>query len=226
MQGSSGGVLLACSDGEEYVVKGHHLGRVVVNEQVVGHLGKIIGAPVGDVRIVEVPRELIAINGEMSHMQPGVSHGSLSLLPEVVEDRQGIAHYDLPANRLRFALLAVLYGWVQSSDEQYFYRKSPPHLVYSFDHGHFFCGGPGWTLEQLSHAGRAQPCASIMSTCAISSDELTEALKALDAVTAPLMAEAVSAPPEPWSITFDERIAVAQYLHNRRADLLASAPAS
>ena len=47
----------------------------------------------------------------------------------------------------RCALLAVMYGWFQAGDNQLLYRKTPPELVFSVDHGHFFPGGPEWTVE-------------------------------------------------------------------------------
>jgi hypothetical protein len=69
--------MLACDDGQEYVVKGRHVPRTLVNDQIVGHLGKAMEAPVGEVRLVDVPAELIRINSVMGHMPPG----RLSRLP-------------------------------------------------------------------------------------------------------------------------------------------------
>jgi hypothetical protein len=58
--------------------------------------------------------------------------------------------HDVPDNRPRFAALAVLYGWIPAGDAQLIYRQTVSHLVYSVDHGHFFPGGPNWTLAGLS----------------------------------------------------------------------------
>jgi hypothetical protein len=55
-------VLLACNDGNQYVVKGRQAGRMIVNDQVVARLGRSIGAPVGSVLLVDVSTDLIAAN--------------------------------------------------------------------------------------------------------------------------------------------------------------------
>jgi hypothetical protein len=78
-------VLLAASDGYEYVVKGRQNGRDVANDQIVGWLARVIGAPVPDTKLVEVPAQLIAINPEMQHMPPGLAHGSRSLYPDCTD---------------------------------------------------------------------------------------------------------------------------------------------
>jgi hypothetical protein len=219
-QGGSQGVLLACSDGQDYVVKGSHLGRVCVNEQIVGRIGMSMGAPIGEVRLVEVVQELIGANPTMSHIPSGLAHGSRSLLPDLNEDRQGLAYHDLPGNRIRFALLAVLYGWVHPNDLQYFYRKEPPQIVYSLDHGHFFHGGPQWTAVTLAAAPVPALFADIVSGCALSAAELAEAIESLQAVNPVTIAEAVAAPPDEWNFPMADRIAVAHYLYHRREQLL------
>lgn len=185
-------VLLACSDGQEYVVKGRQTGKMIANEQIVGTLARKLGAPVPEVKLIEVPGELIAMNPEMQHMHAGLGHGSLSLLPDCTE-RVWLDHARLPANRSRFALLAILYGWVQAHDHQLVYRKTPPELVFSVDHGHFFNGGPAWTVDNLSQAGRPTPDAGIVQGCQITTEE---ALKALGSLDPQSVVEAVAAPPD------------------------------
>src|SRR5689334_1621242 len=57
-------VLLACSDGQEYVVKGRQNGKLIANEQIVAHLARVIGAPVPEVKLVDVSAELIGANAD------------------------------------------------------------------------------------------------------------------------------------------------------------------
>lgn len=218
---ASGPVLLACNDGQEYVVKGRHNGKMVANELMVGTLARKLGAPVPDVKLIEVTGELIAVNPEMQHMQAGLGHGSLSLLPDCTE-RVWLDHANLPGNRSRFALLAVLYGWIQANDHQLVYRKTPPELVFSVDHGHFFNGGPAWTVATLSQAGRATPDASILQGCQITAEEIAEALKALESLDPESVIEAVAMPPEDWQMTHADRVAAVQYLLKRRQEMIAS----
>lgn len=148
---ASAPVVLGCDDGNDYVVKGQQAGRAIVNEQIVGKLGVALKAPVGQVNLIDVPADLIGMQADLKHIPAGVSHGS-HLIPDC-SDRQWLAHQDVPDNRLRFAALAVLYGWIPAGDHQLIYSQTAPHLVYSVDHGHFFPGGPNWTATGLGGAG-------------------------------------------------------------------------
>jgi hypothetical protein len=214
-------VLLACSDGNEYVVKGAQNPRDVANDQIVGWLVRVIGAPVPETKLVNVPEELIRNNPDMQHMPPGPSHGSLSVYPDCTDRLWIESHLQrLPANRERFALLAVLYGWFQAGDPQLIYRKTPPELVFSVDHGHFFPNGPAWTVEGLGSAGRAQPEDSLTAACAFTREEIGAALRMLQPVGPETIAEAVAAPPEAWNFSLSSRVAAAVFLHKRRAELL------
>jgi hypothetical protein len=214
-------VLLVCGDGGEYVVKGAHYPRDVINDQIVGRLARVIGAPVPEMRLIDVPAELIAANPDMRHIPAGLAHGSQSLYPDCTERLNLEAHLlRLPANRSRLALLAVLYGWVKAGDHQFLYRKSRPELVYSVDHGHFFPGGPEWTLEGLQAVGRAQPDEAIMGAGSLTRDEIAAALRMLSPVRPESIAEAVAGPPEAWHFPLAFRVAAAQYLYKRQGELL------
>src|SRR5690242_8376939 len=46
-------VRLACDDGNEYVVKSAHAGRMIVTDQIVGRIGIACGAPVGAPALVD-----------------------------------------------------------------------------------------------------------------------------------------------------------------------------
>jgi hypothetical protein len=160
--------LLSCEDGKRYVVK--QKARVILNDQVVARLGKFLGAPTGEVAFIDVPIELIAAEPEMQGIQPMVFHGNRWI--DGCTEYRGIMNLDLPANRTRFAFLAILYGWTLASDHQYIFRDDPPRLVYSVDHGHFFPGGPSWTIDQLHLFAPALPDPTIMSSCNLQRSEI------------------------------------------------------
>jgi hypothetical protein len=217
---ASAPVVLGCDDGSDYVVKGQQVGRAIANEQIVGKLGAALGAPVGQINLIDVPADLIGMQAELRHMTAGVSHGSL-LVPDC-SDKLWLAHHDVAENRSRFAALAVLYGWIPAGDHQLIDRQTAPHLVYSVDHGHFFPGGPNWTVAGLAGAGPARPYGDLVNGCGITRDELRPVMDQLQTVTAETIAEAVAAPPNVWSITAEERVTVAAYLQARREQLLAA----
>jgi hypothetical protein len=144
-------VLLSCGEkNEEFVVKGRHAGRAIVNEHVVGRLGALLEAPVPRIEIIEVPKDLIDAESELGHLVPGLAHGS-QWIPDC-SDRQWVQASDLKENRSRFGALAVLYGWVRANDHQLIYSNADPRLVHSVDHGHFFPSGPDWRIQDLREA--------------------------------------------------------------------------
>lgn len=212
-----------CSDAQYYVLKGHNAGKTMVNEQLVGRLGAAMGAPVGDVAFVEVPQALIAAEPQMAPLAAGIVHGS-RFMRDVSNDRQNIAPIELDVNRDRFALLAILYGWIGASDHQVLYRELSPKLVFSVDHGHFFPHGPEWTVDGLNNAAAATPDASVVAQCGLLRDDLVPAARALAAVADERVAEAIAWIPPDWPFPNDERGVMAVYLDRRCRELLAGFP--
>lgn len=214
--------IVRCADNEEYVVKGEIRGRegerIRTNDHIVGRLGGIIGAPVGEVAVVNLPDELILLQPEMAHFHPGLAHGS-KWIPDVTE-RDSIRHERASENRRRFALLAVLYGWAGAYDRQMIYGDQPPHLVYSVDHGHFFPGNISWTIQNLQNAPMAAPDPQIVSTCRLTPAELTDAVDMLSRLDSRRISALVAGIPDAWEIDMDDRVAMAHYLGTRRCDLL------
>lgn len=215
---ASAPVQLRCDDGQEYVVKGPQTGRVAVNDQIVGRLGEALGAATGRVGLIDVPAELIAAEPELSHLTAGLCHGSLWIRDST--ERLGFEHADIPQNRQRFALLAVLYGWVVANDHQFIYLKMPPNLVFSVDHGHFFPGGPNWTRDSLATAPRAEADVAIAGACALTEEELRTACGELVSIDSRTIAGAVATPPDQWGILLEERVALAEYLARRQSEML------
>ncbi len=154
------------------------------------------------------------------HFDAGIGHGSLFI--EGCYDGWELEHVDEEENLDRYALLAALYGWTQAADHQFLYRKMPPHLVYSVDHGHFLEGGPEWTTASLLVAPKALPNCLIASSAALSRNALQSATLRLQRVADEDIAEAVAAPPDSWGMMMHERVALAEYLARRRDDLLAT----
>lgn len=221
-------VALMCGGGGKYVVKAlqanrvAEMGRVLVNDQIVARLGELIHASVPRVDLIDVPAELIAHQPEMSHMMTGIAHGSQFV--ENVTERAGFEHAAIPENRPRFALLAVLFGWIGAQDHQFVYSKTAPQLVYSVDHGHFFPGGPPWTEASLAAAPQSQPDTQVINACNTTQPEIHQALHALSDVGDEAIISVVSLPPDEWGLTMEERIALVNFLTKRRAELLALLP--
>lgn len=220
--------IVAADDGREYAIKGPHLMRATVNEQIVGRLGQVIGAPVPEISFVSLPEPLaadlrgkaLAPGDSLARVTQGLFHG-LEFIPDC-SDRVWIQSVDEPANLPRFAALAVMYGWFPAGDQQLIYANTKPHLVYSVDHGHFFAGGPDWTVGSLGTASSAGCHPDLWAIAQLDDVTRTDALNRLLACTPEEVARCVAAPPLDCHINVAERIAVAEYLWKRKEDLLRS----
>ena len=215
---NSAPVLLGCSDGALYVVKGHQKGRVLVNDHLVARLGELLSAPVTAAALVDIPQALINIEPQVAHMPSGKSHGSKWI--EDCTDRLTFEHAHLPENRHRFALLAILYSWAGCwSDHQFIYKKALPHEVFSVDHGHFFQSGPDWTISGLQGAPPAV-LDPVFNACALTPVELRSAGRSLKSVDLSDVSAIVNWIPTDWGLASDERAVMIDYLVRRHGQLL------
>lgn len=218
--GATGAVLAICSDGENYYLKGRKLARLNVNEQIASHVGKAIGAPVVDVAIVQVAKEF-CMSAETCHICPGLAHASREL-PRSAFDR---AYRHMPANRARFASLAILYGLLGGNDAQYLYETTRPYRVWSFDHGELFPASGDADFDTLkrttfsSDAGGPTAYEAIVSQVGLGRRELALAGAGLAQLTDDEIAVAVAAPPAEWGISKTGRVLRAMFLERRRESL-------
>lgn len=223
LPGFSKSVLLSCDDGEDYAVKAQQARagryhRAIVADQVVGRLGQVMDAPVGQVGLVEVPQPLIEAEAEMQHCQPGLAHGCkwISGCSDKARDFR-----DSPENRERFAKMAMLYGLAEAHDHQVIYENQPLHRAHSVDHGHFLPPGAGrWTEESLRDRETFEADPRILRQLNFSAAELRDACESLQELTHEVIAGAVASVPSAWGITEGERIAMADYFDRGRGALL------
>jgi hypothetical protein len=124
--------------------------RVPINEVIVGMAGKLIGAPVCQVTVVEVLADAAGVTYQGNlQLQPGFHSGSKNVAA-VVEIKGALADRDKDDNARRHAGLFAVYDWCWGSDPQYLYSEDEDRRTYSHDHGHYFPNGPNWTMEQLA----------------------------------------------------------------------------
>lgn len=208
-------------DKKEYVIKGQQAGRQVINDQIVARLGQALGAPVAEPRIVEISAELLELGPAFDYLKPGTAHGVV-FIPDCSDDREYIKYTQEPRNRSKFALLAVLYGWVYAQDHQLIYTKKMPHDVFSVDHGFFFYLGPNWSIQSLAKAPPANLDSQIANKAKFTPEELQPAFGALASINEEMIVKAIASVPLDWEITIEERIALIEYLLRRQEELLGS----
>lgn len=216
-------VAVKCADGNTYVIKGSNAGRQAVNDCIAAKLALLVVAPVPPSALIAIPDELRIATPEMSHLAPGVAHGSRVM--EDCTEREAFTHCNAGDNRQRFAAIAIFYGWLGANDRQFIYGKNAPYRVYSVDHGHFFGpGNPDWTIASLAGVPAAAPDQETATKCVITNEQLSAACRPLHAVTAEQIAAAIGSVPHGWRILVDEQVALCEYIEKRRLELITSYP--
>jgi hypothetical protein len=206
--------------------------RSVVNEQITGQLGALMGAPVARTVLVEVT-DRTSQPGAADPLPRGVHHGSVLIenLGEPVKRPTEWRKVDAIPNRDRFALLAMLYGWVYCSyDHQVSFETSPPRFVWCYDHG--FTIGLGqapltrggdsrWDSLVLENRRTVAVDRVFQQAFGFAAGDLRKAVTPLESIDAPRIAAVIASIPNDWYCTDDERVALARYLNDRRLQLLA-----
>lgn len=210
---ASAPVRVSCNDNQQYVIKGSQNGKALYNEYVCARLGNLLNAAVAWVRFADIPAGMRA-DPDLAHFGPGLALGSL-VMPEASE-RGVISYTDVPANRSRFASLAVLYSWCVANDHQLLYEQIPPHTVLSNDHGYFFPGGPNWTEAALTAAQATVTRDPWFNGCGLVDADFAPYWPLLNAITDQEITDITSAPPQQWGVPQAERTALAQFLIARR----------
>jgi hypothetical protein len=240
-------VELICEDGHTYVVKclwadvanrppeaeikdarlDGEQGRRMFNDQTCARLGAAMGAAVPTVGLIEITDELIKANPQMmGHLKPCTAHGSRKL-SDVSGRVGGFDHADKGDNRERYACLSVFYSWLAHGDMQFLRGNQPPHSVYSHDHGHFFPDGPMWTEASLSgYSAAPAPAHEIVTGLQLKPSETMVAGDALKAVTVENIVQAIGASPDEWMVPLADRVALANFVHDRQTLLVKSLPPS
>ena len=198
------------------------MGRIAFNDQLVARMGQAISAPVGSPAIVEIPKALIDATPDISHYTAGPAH-AVEFIPACSERIDAI-NADLRENRARFASLAILFGWAQTNDTQFIYSINDPKLVHSVDHGHFFPGGPNWSIASLAGAQPAEPYQGIIGSLVLTPDEIVTAASKLNDISPEQIAELVNGMPPEWGVPNDEQNAISEFVKNRRQTIIQNYP--
>lgn len=224
-------VELYCDDDKHYMVKGVQVGKPLVCEVFVSVLGAMLGAPIADACIVDVPFGFIEIvnlgvrnySGDpaMATWKAGPAFGSHMFSPEYEQGPCG-EYAELQENRRRYALLAVLFGWIGGHEAEYLYHRTDQSVV-SIDFDHFIGERKqGWSLADLTapHEPTLEPELAPLN---FTPDELAPHIEALGAVSDRSLASGIATCPDQWTITEQERVALYDYLRARRDVLIATA---
>ena len=194
---------------------------VLVNEQVVGRCGALIGAPTCHVEIVEIPESLA---GEVFGVEvnPGLAHGSLDVPQTVNQPR--LEHRAEDDNPRRHAGVLALHDWCWGQDSQWLFALSDENKTYSHDHGHFFPGGPTWQKKPdliRSKVDEPHELQQRLGTNGLDPDAIRERAEALKAVKGCDLAEILGGIPQEWPVE-DTDLELLGFFLERRAPQVAA----
>jgi hypothetical protein len=216
VQSGSGAFLAFTAEGDRWWVKPQNNPqgpRVPVTELIVGMAGALIGAPVCEVAVIEIPPELEGAEFRPGFaLQAGLASGSRHV--EGVLEHRDLVHLEDDDNRARHAGVFALYDWCWGSDDQWLYSSIEDSKIYSHDHGHYLPGGPDWTVQQLvSHVDVPHP--QSRSPAELSPAMLDKLADRLERLSRSSITKVLLAVPAGWQVAQDELETVGWFLERR-----------
>ncbi|GAA3773889.1 hypothetical protein GCM10022240_27180 [Microbacterium kribbense] len=217
---SGAGAFLALgANGNQYWVKVPNNGQgsqVLVNEVIVGEVGKLIGAPVRERVLVTVPPGVTTWSDfpVAASSVPLLAHGSLHV-PHAVDDDE-LTYTRRDDNARRQAAMLGLWDLCVGEDPQWLYETTAAYSVWSYDHGLWFATGEGdWdaaVLNKLLHVDASFP----HPPKGISVRALRETATRISSLTSGELLTAMSAVPVEWGTGDEDLEAMAWFLFSRR----------
>jgi hypothetical protein len=217
--GGSGAFLGAASDSRQYWVKPPNNGqgtRVPVTEQIVGRIGRLIGAPTCDVRTIEIAHDLAGWEFRPGlKLEAGIAHASLAV-PDAVETRD-MARRSEDSNATRHVGILALYDLCWGGDAQWLTSTSREHEYYSHDHGWYLPPeGSSWAeAEMIASLSAPHEFVDPLGGAGLDRATIDAMAARLDALTQAEITVVLSMIPRTWSATDDELEVVGHFLLHR-----------
>lgn len=220
--GGSGAFLGLANDQHRYWIKtlnNLHSPRVPTNEQIVGRAARLIGGPGCEIKTIAISADCSGWEFRPGRaLEAGIAH-ACSAVPDCSETR-ALAHRGEDENSTRHAMIFALYDWCWGSDPQWLVAQTEEQRYYSHDHGHYFPGGPNWTVGSLMQYVD-QPNEFADSFAGISTNAVRSIAEALESLTKESLACVLAGIPSSWPVT-DEELECIGFFLQRRAPRVAS----
>lgn len=228
-QGGSGSQLIRAVDGKAYVTKFHNTSqgsKILANEYMVAEIGRLIGAPVPEIAILEVPQEFIEaasieVNNETA--ASGLQFGSAYATDEdgKTANKPTQSHLSDFVNKHAIPATIGLDTLVLNDD------VGPKHVVFhSEGEGYRF-----WAIDHGHCLGQEDPWSSLDATqneMVVRMDEFLDEVQGPDSfedvissIEDDLTGTAIrdigsEMPLEEWGVTEDELDALARFIEQRK----------
>ncbi len=172
-------------------------------EFVVAGVGQLIGAPVAETKLIEIPVSLAGwalCDGDGATVEAGVAHASRAVDVTADEATPELLYRRKDDNRRRHAGIHALYDWCYGEDPQWIYDSRSRLSTFTFDHDQ-------WLQPELPRTG--QTLLSVLDdphlidgpTEGLSPKALAQFADALEGVTRGELAGVLGAVPASWEVT-------------------------
>lgn len=237
-------VLVRTKDGGEWWVKDpktslsahpNEYRKALANEYVVAKLGQLIGSPIWESALIEIPPDIRIPAQPRSRrvgefLVPGIGWASRHQVGRTVH--ANLRYRDKADNMRRYVGLLALFDWCTGSNPGYLYGAER-FEIYSRSCGAFF-GGPWWTAESLqtvregflppfyygdwngANRKQLQELLSRDRRYSLDSDEIETVAGKLEKVTETDISQIIDGIPLHWGIDDDEREVLGVLLSDRR----------
>lgn len=204
------------SDGREYWMKAPNNpqgSRTLVAEVISYGVGHLIGAPVCEHAIVDIPRGMNWEYGPALRLRGGIGHASLNIEDSIVADEwETYSAFD--DNRNRQAFILALWDLCMGVDPQWLHRVVEDYSIWSFDHGFWLAGEVDWSVQSLRAVG-LRPWQYDIDTAVASASGLRAAAERVQALTLTSIRAVTDLVPLAWDVSAEELLAVAEILSVR-----------
>jgi hypothetical protein len=214
-------------DGTFYYFKTRNHRQCLAAEWIVSQIGLAMGCPVPECAILLLGDDVLQANAAIANhydYQSGLGFASRELL-----DVLPVGMYQsFPAcepNFARVALLAALFGATVAANPEIYKDGVRPHLLHALDF-HLFLHYPPASGSALLEEARSAPPAEVDLTLrmwsTVSVTWIESAMRMLASLSDADIARIVSEPPREWGISLALRVALADIIAERRAQMLAA----
>jgi hypothetical protein len=215
--GGSGSFLALADDNRKYWVKTlnntQNIPRLVVTEQLVGRVGKIIGGPTCEVKTVLIPGELVGWEFRPNRrLEAGIAHGSLAV--EGCVETYELKYVAEDENAERHANIFAIYDLCWGDNPQWLVAETDNHRYYSHDHGHYFPQNGNWTAPGLEGVVDTDHELGNPGT-GIDHDAVARACASLHGLTRHSLVAAFAPIPSVWPVSDDELETVGYFFEKR-----------
>lgn len=204
-------------DDERCYIKAHNNaqgGRVVCSEYLVSQVGRLIGAPVCDVRPIHCGADFAGFTLP-SGLQLAEGIGSASMeIPDATQEGD-LGHRDRDDNARRHAGIFALYDWCWGGDPQWLRCTTSNDMYFSHDHGWYIPpDGPNWSEADI--VGNVDvPHELTKDHAGLDANELDRLAGALEALTHKQLRDILVSVPAEWGVPNTELEAVGFFLERR-----------